>query len=373
MKIALACFKYSSAAAHPQDLVRLARELHERGHRVSLYCSFIAPGSVLPDFLAVRRLNGSSWGNAGRAGKFIRGLREALRQDGPDVLVAFNRIPGADFYYATTRCIAATPLTGFALLKKLLPRYRFNLALERRIFGARSKTRILHVSDLQKREYQRAYGTPDGRFFKLPPDIPAGCGRPADAPERRERIRKELGVEEGDILLLCVGNFRIAGADRAVGALASLPEMFRERCQLVLAGNGRTSALRRLARRLGVQDRVRFTAVDDGLNDFLLGADLLLHPARGESAGTAPLQALCAGLPVLATAAGGWAREIVRADGVLLPAPFHQVELNRTLRMLLSTPLKLGEMAREAAAVGGSLDLKRRFDVAADIITGSVS
>jgi len=370
MKIALACFKYSSAAAYPQDLIRLAEELHRRGHQVSLYCRVIASGSSVPAFLAVRRLEGASWGNARRAAKFIRGLREALRQDRPDVLVAFNRIPGADFYYATTRCIAATPLSGFSWFKKLLPRYRFNLALEKRIFRAKSGTRILHVSDLQKKEYQRAYGTGDDRFFKLPPDIPARCGRPADASLRRARLREELGLREDDILLLTVGNFRIAGADRAVGALASLPDKFQERCQLIVAGSGSVSAMRRLARHLAVADRVRFTAVDEELNDLLLAGDLLLHPARGEAAGTAPLQALCAGLPVLATSSGGWAREIVRADSVLLPAPFHQVELNRTLRMLLSTPQKLEEMAREAVSAAGSFDLKRRFEVAADIITG---
>ena len=164
--------------------------------------------------------------------------------------------------------------------------------------------------------------------------------------------------------------FRASGADRAVGALASLPDKFQERCQLIVAGSGSVSAMRRLVRRLGVADRVRFTAVDEELNDFLLAGDLLLHPARGEAAGTAPLQALCAGLPVLATSSGGWAREIVRADSVLLPAPFHQVELNRTLRMLLSTPQKLEEMAREAVSAAGSFDLERRFEVAADIIAG---
>ena len=54
MNIALACFKYSSAKTFPQDSVRLAEELHKRGHRVTLYCSVIAEGSQLPPYLKVK-------------------------------------------------------------------------------------------------------------------------------------------------------------------------------------------------------------------------------------------------------------------------------------------------------------------------------
>ena len=372
MNIALACFKYSSAKTHPQDLVRLAEELHQRGHKVTLYCALIADGTLLPPYLEVKLLPGNSFSNPRRASKFIKTLREALKQSTPDVLVAFNRIPGADFYYCTSRCIAATPLS-FAFWRRLTHRYRFNIGLEKRVFRAGSKTKILHISDHQKKEYQASYGTPDNRFFELPPDIPAGCGRPADAEERREKMRGELGLSDEDFLLMNVGNFQIAGADRAVAAVASLPGEYRRRTQLILAGSGNVAAIRRLARRLGVEDQVRFTVIDNELNDLILASDLLLHPARGEEAGTAPLEALYAGTPVLASAAGGWAKEIVSSASFLLTTPFHQTDLNRALRLLLSTPAKLEEMTREAVTLGTDLDLKRRFESAADIITGKVT
>ena len=373
MNIALACFKYSSSKTFPQDLVRLAQELHRRGHTVTLYCRLIADGSTLPPFIRLRTLAVKARSNAGRGSQFIHALRDALKQEPCDVLVAFNRIPGADFYYATTPCIAGAPLGGFSFWKRLMPRYRFNLKLEKRLFRPKVKTGILHISEQQKKEYQTFYGTPDRRFFHLPPDIPAGCGRPADAAERRKRMRRELDLREDDILLLTMGPFQAAGADRSIAALASLPLEYRQRCQLILAGNGNVSALRGFAKYCGVSGNVRFTIIDDELNDVLLASDLLLHPARSEEAGTAPLEALYAGVPVLGTSAGGWAREIVESESLLLPVPFQQKALNRLLRVLLSTPAKLEEMAREAIAVGGSLDLKRRFEFAADIITGSKS
>ena len=264
--------------------------------------------------------------------------------------------------------IAATPLDGLAFWRRLTPRYLFNIGLEKRLFRPGSKTRIFHISQHQKAEYQEAYGTPDSRFYELPPDIPSGCGRPADALERRERMREELELEEDELLFLNIGNFQISGADRAIVAIASLPHELRSRCQLLLAGSGNVSAIRRLAKRCGLEDQVRFTLIDNELNDLILASDLLLHPARGEEAGTAPLEALYAGVPVVASSSGGWAKEIVASNSILLPAPFRQIDLNHTLRLLLSTPAKLEEMTREAVAIGSNLDLKRRFEFAADII-----
>jgi hypothetical protein len=45
---------------------------------------------------------------------------------------------------------------------------------------------------------------------------------------------------------------------------------------------------------------------------FLLGADLLIHPAYNENTGTVLLEALVAGLPVLTTAVCGYAHYIAR-------------------------------------------------------------
>ena len=77
-------------------------------------------------------------------------------------------------------------------------------------------------------------------------------------------------------------------------------------------------------------------------------------------------------VPVVASATGGWAKEIVETDSVLLPAPFRQVEFNRMLRLLLSAPAKIEEMTREAVTASATLDLERRFEFAADVITGVV-
>jgi UDP-glucose:(heptosyl)LPS alpha-1,3-glucosyltransferase len=72
--------------------------------------------------------------------------------------------------------------------------------------------------------------------------------------------------------------------------------------------------------------------------DFLLAADVLLHPSYHENTGTAILEAMVAGLPVLTVAACGYAHYVEEASaGFVVPAPFKQQAFNQTLqKMLLS-------------------------------------
>ena len=64
----------------------------------------------------------------------------------------------------------------------------------------------------------------------------------------------------------------------------------------------------------------------------MLGADLLVHPARNEAAGAVLLEALVAGLPVVVTDICGYAQHVKAARaGILLPAPFSQEQLDRVV------------------------------------------
>jgi glycosyltransferase involved in cell wall biosynthesis len=82
----------------------------------------------------------------------------------------------------------------------------------------------------------------------------------------------------------------------------------RHPAHVVIVGDGsRRPALAALARRLGIAERVRLTGYLPAteLPGVLAHADVLVHPARIEELGTAVVEAMFAGLPVVAGDCGG--------------------------------------------------------------------
>ena len=91
--------------------------------------------------------------------------------------------------------------------------------------------------------------------------------------------------------------------------------------QALLVGDGPLAEpARRLSRGLGLDGIVRFTGHRADAPELLAAADVAVLSSRDEGLGTTILDAMLAGVPVVATAAGG-VREVVRdgVDGLLVP------------------------------------------------------
>lgn len=367
MKIALAIYKYFAPSSGIQsDVLPLAEELHKRGNEVTLYCaSCDAP--ELPQWLNVVNVPAEGWNNSRRSCKFIGNLRELLEADRPDILVAFNRIPGADFYFAGDRPVA---IQSRGLLQKLSLRYRRNAALERELFSPESKTSVLCVSPRQRLEYIRCYGIAKERVHLLPAGIPLNRKRRPDTPEIRERVRRELGIADDEIMLLSEGvNPGVIGADRAIAAFAAMPDELYEKVRLVVSCRGNLKPLKKLARRMGVDDYVSFVAPDEDLLELFPAADLLIYPARNEMSGISPLESIASGTPVLASPNHGWDHIVQESGGIVLPVPFRRADLVSALRVLLLDPERISDMKRQAGEYAFTADFYRRSQYAADVIT----
>ena len=122
----------------------------------------------------------------------------------------------------------------------------------------------------------------------------------------------------------------------------------------------------------GILNSLRFAFRDQGddVPDLLLAADLVIHPARNESAGSVLIEALAAGVPVLCSGNCGFADHVRESGGIVLHKPFRQRLLNRTLLRALATPEKIDDMKRNAIGYGQGGDFYRRAEVACDIIRG---
>jgi UDP-glucose:(heptosyl)LPS alpha-1,3-glucosyltransferase len=242
-----------------------------------------------------------------------------------------------DIYYAADTCYLAR-MAQRPFWHRLSGRYRAFVEAERAVFDPAGRTQILAISAPEAARYQAAWGTPGARFHLLPPGITRDrCAGP-DAAELRASLRAEFGVADGDLLLLALGSgFRMKGLDRSLRALAALPSALRARCRLLAIGRDKPTPFLRLARRLGLGEALTILPGRDDIPRVLQGADVLLHPAYYETAGSVLIEAVVAGLPVLASAACGYAQHVAASGcGLVLAEPFRQADLDAALLRALA-------------------------------------
>jgi UDP-glucose:(heptosyl)LPS alpha-1,3-glucosyltransferase len=173
--------------------------------------------------------------------------------------------------------------------------------------------------------------------------------------------------------LLSVGSgFSMKGFDRGLVAVAALPAQLRARVRVYVIGQDKPGPVRRLVKRLGLQQNVRLFPGRDDVPRFLQGADFLLHPARHENTGTIILEAVVAGLPVLTTATCGYAFHVEQAAaGLVVSSPFRQSVLDKTLRDMLCSDLRQ-TWSDNGIAYGKTQDLYGLPDTAAELIHQNV-
>ena len=333
-KIAFCLFKYFTHGGLQRDMLRIAQSCQQAGMGIRVYTMHWE--GPQPDGFDVRIVPTRSWTNHGRAETFADQVRDLLKADPVSLVVGFNRMPGLDVYFGSDVCFAEELLHKNPL-RRLTPRCRTYLKLDQAVVGPASKTHLLLISPTQIEDYRKHYGLLDSRFTLLPPGLEDRFKLSEDPAEARRRIRAEFGTDSDDFLLLHVGSaFKRKGVDRAIWALSALPEPLRKRCVLVVAGQGKEAAYRRLAKRLGVGPNVKLAGVRHDVPALMTAADVLLHPARVENTGLTLLEGLGCGLPVLCTAACGYANYISESTGgTVLNEPFSQEQMNEALAEML--------------------------------------
>jgi UDP-glucose:(heptosyl)LPS alpha-1,3-glucosyltransferase len=335
VNLAFCLFRYFPFGGLQRDFLKIALECRDRGHRITVFT--MAWQGEVPDGFNVRLLPVKGLTNAARCRSFAGQVGRLLAREKFDCIVGFNKIPGLDVYFAADPCFAARVAEEKSLFSCLGRRCRIYLELERALFSPLSKTRILILTDLERERYIKYHQTPAERFVFLPPGISRDRVAPPNAAELRAAFRRENGLTEMDRLALMVGSgFRTKGLDRSLRAIAALPESLREKVRLMVIGAGDAKPFVRMARKLGIEDRVSLLGPRDDVPRFLLGADLLLHPSYTEAAGMVLLEAMAAGLPILATDVCGYAFHVREGSaGKLIPSPFDQEEMNRLFEQML--------------------------------------
>lgn len=133
-------------------------------------------------------------------------------------------------------------------------------------------------------------GVDFSRFDKVPPDT-------------RQRLRKELSIPEDAVVLIYAAEFSVRKSQNVViRAIAQLPEHI----MLVLAGEGALrEECRELAQKLGLEDRVLFPGQVRDIPAWYAMADAAVSASRSEGLPFNIMEAMYAGLPVVASEVKG--------------------------------------------------------------------
>lgn len=176
------------------------------------------------------------------------------------------------------------------------------------------------------------------------------------AAQDREVARRELGLDPARPVVLCLA--RLAAPKRhdlLLDAWAEVPED----ALLLLAGDGPGRRdLERRVRSAGLGDRVAFLGDRRDVGRLLCASDVLVLASDREGLPVSVLEAMSAGVPVVASAVGGL--RSLDPQAVELVRPGSAQELARGVRVALGDPARREEMRVAARRLW-----ERRFTSAA--------
>jgi glycosyltransferase involved in cell wall biosynthesis len=196
----------------------------------------------------------------------------------------------------------------------------------------RLSSRIVTITEALRRFTVERVGVPAEKVETIHygiDELPAAWGvNPPDEVPMQARV-----------LLAIARLTRQKGVDVAVRALALLPG---DTVLVVLGEGPERTRLESLARELGLGGRVFLRGREPDVSVWLRRASLLVHPARWEGFGLGVLEAMLAGLPVVASDVSSLPELVVDGEtGVLVP-PDDPSALALAVARALEEPERLG-------------------------------
>ncbi|HWP34186.1 MAG TPA: glycosyltransferase family 1 protein [Thermodesulfobacteriota bacterium] len=178
---------------------------------------------------------------------------------------------------------------------------------------------LIAVSRYVARDVERWFGRPAAV-------IPSGvdAARFRFDPEARRAVRAELGLEDGEPLLLSV--CAIEGRKGLAQVLAALPRLAARRGgpppRYVVVGDGppaQRAAFEATVRTLGLERVVRVTGYQPAPERYYSAADAFVLLSRDEAFGLVVLEALACGLPVVVSDGSAFPEIVPPGAGHLVP------------------------------------------------------
>ena len=355
--------------------VDIATALAARGHEVALIHSGLKAGADAPATgLAYRKvpLAGGGLTRLRRYERFLRALDAHLDIERYDIVHAMLPVPRCDVYHPHAGVAAEAVATGHLKHRGPVSRKAASLAnrfnrkrqrfveIERELLTGGAPPLVLCLSNYVMDAVKRHYPLPDERLFRLFNSTDLKRFDPAVAPDARAKLRRRLKIAEDKIVALIIAqDFERKGLGEAIEAIAKVAD---PRLLLVVVGKDAAGPYQRLARELGVIDRVLFAGPTTDPVSFYAAADFFLLPTRHDPCSLVVLEALAMGLPVISTAQNGACEIMIdHRHGFVLPSPDDVGALATAVRALLDRDARV-RMSDAACSLRSELSQEKHVD-----------
>jgi glycosyltransferase involved in cell wall biosynthesis len=328
----------------------LARKLVERGHQVQVVCATQpgAPRRELLDGVCIERVTAGRGSRWTKMAMYLSAMGAAALRLGRDADV----IQVQQALYPAAAMVPIARLLGKPLVVRNAGSGRFGamqlmgrLPLGPTALGvaARGSTGVALNDEMRdemgKAGFRRIALIPNG--VELPP---------ATTPAARASAQARLAVTSP--VILCVGRLE---AEKGIGLLVDAWRRVRRPATLLIVGDGPD---REQLARAASGTSARFRGATADVSGYLEAADLFVLPSASEGISNALLEAMAAGLPVVATDVAG-NRQVIRSrdHGVLVP--HDAAAMASALDALIADPAsaaRIGAAARQHVANGWHVD-----------------
>jgi glycosyltransferase involved in cell wall biosynthesis/Ser/Thr protein kinase RdoA (MazF antagonist) len=221
--------------------------------------------------------------------------------------------------------------------------------------GARVVDGIIVVSDETEQSFRKAVGYTGNKIHVV--TNAADIARFA-ATRDCGSLREELGLAAGDHVMTMVGTFkRQKGHGVLIAALRPIVAEYPE-LHVLLVGEGELEpAVRHEVAAAGLTSCVHFLGTRRDVEALLGASDSFVLPSLWEGLSVALVEAMAAGLPVIATAVSGTRQVMIDGTTGWLVPPGDTTALTRAIRALLCDPARAAAMGAAARMrVGADFD-----------------
>jgi len=210
-------------------------------------------------------------------------------------------------------------------------------------FLRRFATRILAVGNTVAETHEGCYG--DRKVNVIPNGIP----RPEPIQSQaRNRLRKEIAGDERSSIIITVGRFtRAKGYEDMIKAFSLLRDKTSKPVLLMVGAGSTAKSIKQRIETLHLSQSVILTGERSDVPQLLASSDVYASSSHREGLPLAVLEAMMAGLPVVATSVGDIPNVVTEETGVIVP-PHQPKKLAAALENLLKNPKKREAMGKAA-------------------------